>query len=228
MAAGAVGALSTPDGLFDAVGAVELEFTFLPEMLGRRRIEPVRERVTAGCTGAWLLGALRAVFGRSTAILFCTAGRLFPPLPAPRMVPWPVGDGNWVSLKSVEADSRLLCRSSKLTEGRNSNEEAVSVRSSGKPFLAPPKEKREWLLEDEALSIGASWAGRRTGPNLVGLVLRDLLNWRDRKARLATSPLTHWQARSPARLLAVAQRRGSEAEAKPKTPTTPTQTEGLP
>ena len=75
------------------------------------------------------------------------------------MVPWPVGSGNWVSLKSVEAVSRLLCRSSKLTEGRKSNEVAGSVTSSDRPFL-PPNENREWLLEDEALSIGASVVGR--------------------------------------------------------------------
>jgi hypothetical protein len=39
-----------------------------------------------------------------------------------RMPPSPVGDGNWVSLKSVEADSILLCRSSKLTEGKKSKD----------------------------------------------------------------------------------------------------------
>lgn len=32
------------------------------------------------------------------------------------------GEGNWASLNSVEADSRLLWRSSKLTEGRKSKE----------------------------------------------------------------------------------------------------------
>jgi hypothetical protein len=86
-----------------------------------------------------------------------------------------VGDGNWVSLKSAEADSRLLCRSSKLTEGRKSNEVAVSVTSSGRPCL-PPKEKREWLFEDEALSIGASVVGQRPGPSLVGLPETVLLD----------------------------------------------------
>jgi hypothetical protein len=91
-----------------------------------------------------------------------------------------VGDGNWVSLKSVEANSRLLCRSSKLTEGRNSNEGWESVTSSDRPFL-PPKEKREWLFEDEALSIGAlSRVGRGMEPSLVGLALRDLLNCKNK------------------------------------------------
>lgn len=125
----------------------------LPELLGLRRMDPVRERATGGCcTGAWLLVAFRVMSRRST--MLCDASVL-----PPRIVPWPVGDGNWVSLKSVEADSRLLCRSSKLTEGRNSNEVVLSFTSSDRPFL-PPKENREWLLEDEALSIGASTVGR--------------------------------------------------------------------
>jgi hypothetical protein len=37
-----------------------------------------------------------------------------------RMLPWPVGEGKAVSLNSVEADSMLLWRSSKFTEGRKS------------------------------------------------------------------------------------------------------------
>lgn len=60
-----------------------------------------------------------------------------------------------MSLNSVEADSRLLCRSSKLTEGRKSKDAVVgsSLRSPSPPCR--PKEKSEWLFEDEALSIGA-------------------------------------------------------------------------
>jgi len=46
-----------------------------------------------------------------------------------RMLPCPVGDGNWANLKSVEADSRLLWRSSKLTEGKKSKEVVVSPKS---------------------------------------------------------------------------------------------------
>ena len=171
MAAGAVGAFGTP-GL---MGAAEVRLGCLLELLGRRRMEPVRERVTgSGCTGTWLLVAFRVISERST--MLCAASALLP-----RMVPWPVGDGNWVSLKSVEADSKLLCRSSKLTEGRNSNEVAVSVTSSDRP-LRPPKENREWLLEDEALSIGASRVGRLwwMDPILVGLEVRDLLNGKTR------------------------------------------------
>lgn len=47
--------------------------------------------------------------------------------------------------------------------------------SSGAPFL-PPKEKREWLLADEALSIGESTADRRMEPILVGLAFSLLLS----------------------------------------------------
>lgn len=43
------------------------------------------------------------------------------------MLPTPLGAGNCVSLKSVDADSILACRSSKLTEGRKSREPAVLV-----------------------------------------------------------------------------------------------------
>lgn len=71
-----------------------------------------------------------------------------------RMLPWPDGEGNWVSLNSVEADSRLLWRSSKLTEGKNSKELVVlSPMSLAAPFR--PKEKSEWLLDDDAWSIGS-------------------------------------------------------------------------
>jgi hypothetical protein len=36
------------------------------------------------------------------------------------MLPVPVGEGNWVSVNSVDADSMLVWRSSKLTEGKKS------------------------------------------------------------------------------------------------------------
>lgn len=71
------------------------------------------------------------------------------------MLPWPVGDGNWVSLNSVDAVSRLLCRSSKLTEGRKSSESDVSTFDVAVAFAFRPNEKSEWLLEDEAWSIGS-------------------------------------------------------------------------
>jgi hypothetical protein len=89
-------------------------------------------------------------------------------------------------LKSAEADSRLLWRSSKLTEGRNSKDVVLSVTSSDRPFL-PPKENKEWLLDDEALSIGASIVGRRMEPILVGLAFSVLLNFKT-KQRLAKAP----------------------------------------
>lgn len=38
------------------------------------------------------------------------------------------------------------------------------------PFLLP-KENKEWLLDDEALSMGASVVGRRNEPILVGLAV---------------------------------------------------------
>lgn len=72
------------------------------------------------------------------------------------MLLWPDCVGNWVNLKSVEAVSRLLWRSSKLTDGKKSKEvvEPSSI-SLGAPFR--PKENSEWLLEEEACNIGASW-----------------------------------------------------------------------
>jgi hypothetical protein len=66
-----------------------------------------------------------------------------------RMLPFPVGEGNWVSLKSVEAVSRLLWRSSKLTEGRKSRDVLDSPKLVGAPPFRP-NEKREWLLDEDA------------------------------------------------------------------------------
>ncbi len=113
-------------------------------------------------------------------------------------MPCPVGEGNWVSLKSVEADSRRLWRSSKLTEGRKSNEPVVVSLTSftaETPFL-PPKEKSEWLLEDEALSIGPSTGGnRRTEPILVGLAFSFLL--RSKRAPSASLLLSPGRAVDP-------------------------------
>jgi hypothetical protein len=73
-------------------------------------------------------------------------------------------------LKSVEAVSKLLWRSSKLTEGRKSKEADVFPTSSEGSFLRP-NENSEWLLAEEALSIGASREGRSTVMFLVGLGL---------------------------------------------------------
>lgn len=81
------------------------------DVLGRLSMEPDRPgRETGGAFPAarGVLALGRAVGGFSVMV------------PDSRMLPWPVGDGNWVSLKSVDADSRLLWRSSKLTEGKKS------------------------------------------------------------------------------------------------------------
>lgn len=67
--------------------------------------------------------------------------------------PAPAGIGNCANLKSVEMDSRLLCKSSKLTEGRKSSGPGVVSPTS---LLPPsrPKVNSEWLLDEEACSIG--------------------------------------------------------------------------
>lgn len=70
-----------------------------------------------------------------------------------RMLPAPVGEGNWASLKSEDADSILAWRSSKLTEGRKSYE--LEDWRAASPFRL--KEKCDWLAE--ALSIGAFVTG---------------------------------------------------------------------
>lgn len=53
-------------------------------------------------------------------------------------------------MKSLDTLAMLLCRSSKLGEGRNSNEPVV-LFSSAVGLL--PKEKREWLLRVGALRV---------------------------------------------------------------------------
>ena len=110
MAAGAVGA--------SAIDAVEeMLFVFcLPVTLGLRRIDPVLDRVGGG--GGWM--ATR-VLPPLWVTLDCCSTILLSTIPfASNILPWPVGDGNCVNLNSVDADSKLLWRSSKLTEGRKS------------------------------------------------------------------------------------------------------------
>lgn len=65
-----------------------------------------------------------------------------------------MGDGNWASLKSVDAESRLLWRSSKLTDGRKSKEEAASPRSVEDPGPFRLDENRGWAFAAAVLSIG--------------------------------------------------------------------------
>jgi hypothetical protein len=159
MAAGAVGAPGTP-------GPATVEPPCLLDVLGLRKIDPARDGRVGGCV---LVRAPEAPMPECSTILSIVTPR------SPKMLPWPVGDGNWVSLKSVDADSKLLWRSSKLTDGRKSKDAVVgSSISSGAPFL-PPKENREWLLADDALNIGASAADRRRDPIFVGLALSLLL-----------------------------------------------------
>ncbi len=63
------------------LGAVDAVLVFLLDVLGLRRMEPVRERVTAGCWGgAWLLAGFRVISGRSTILLGAR-------LRVPRMLP---------------------------------------------------------------------------------------------------------------------------------------------
>ena len=96
----------------------------LLDVLGRRRREPDRVvLVEEGGMATRVVPPLWVTFDCSTTGLF---GGLTMPC-ASRMLPCPVGEGNWVSLKSVDADSRLLWRSSKLTEGRKSNEPELST-----------------------------------------------------------------------------------------------------
>lgn len=140
MAAGAVGA-SAIEGPAPLVAAAAV----LLEVLGRRRMDPdLAGRTEAcwacgwDCVGLWTLAAAPPL----ATLLF--SGGILSPMPwSSRMKPWPVGDGNWVSLKS---DSKLLCKSSKLTWGRKSKEAGVlSVTSVGGCAAAPflPNENRE-------------------------------------------------------------------------------------
>jgi len=150
MAAGAVGGSGAPE----LPDAVDDRLPWRLEVLGLLSIGAARVwRAAAGGMATRVVPPLCVTLDGSP---------ILPAMPwASRMLPWPVGEGNWVSLKSVEADSRLLWRSSKLTEGRKSYEPMGSITSSDArlaPFL--PKENREWLLADDALSIGAASEGR--------------------------------------------------------------------
>lgn len=174
-----MGAFGTPTPGADAVVRVPC---LVPDVLGRRSMEPLLDaRVAGGC--CWMatrvVPPLWVTLDRSTMVVM--SGRFSS---SPRMLPCPFGEGNWVSLKSVEADSRLLWRSSKLTEGRKSRGPVVlSPRfvAFERPFR-PPKGKRERLFEDVALSIGASIDGnRRRDPILVGLAFSLLLDGTKKK-----------------------------------------------
>lgn len=95
-------------------------------VLGRRKRDPERVVLVVGGIATRVVLPLCVTLDCSTIVL--PFDKFEPAMPcASSMLPCPVGEGNWVSLKSVEADSRLLWRSSKLTEGRKSNEPELST-----------------------------------------------------------------------------------------------------
>lgn len=103
----------------DVVDAVEEMLVCLFDTLGLLNIGPTRDRAACACEsccwpcwiGARADAPARYVLGRSTILLF--------PKPcASKMLPSPVGDGNCVNSRSLEADSMLVWKSSKLTSGR--------------------------------------------------------------------------------------------------------------
>lgn len=62
------------------------------------------------------MGAMTIDF--SSAFLFINP-------PSSAILPSPIGEGGRLNFKLFEADSMLLCRSSKLVEGRNSTDGVV-------------------------------------------------------------------------------------------------------
>lgn len=149
MAAGAVGAPGTPEE--GGLGAGVRPVGGLLEVLGLRRSDPDLDgRVVVDCgMTTRVVPPFWVTFGRSWpfAVFIVLGSRIFP---------CPVGDGNCASLKSVEPVSRLLWRSSKLTDGRKSKDEVVSPKSvdDAGPFRLD--ENRGWVLVDAVLSIGSS------------------------------------------------------------------------
>jgi hypothetical protein len=131
----------------------------LLEVLGLRRIEPERPgRLTIGGLEPPEKPAACAGLDRSVILSSFVAGARAPapaPTPTPTAVRSSVGDGDSVvNFSSLEADSILVWRSSKLTEGRKSYVVPVLLAELAvSPFR--PKEKRVWLLADDALSMGA-------------------------------------------------------------------------
>lgn len=93
----------------------------LLEVLGLRRMEPERvvRVVAVAADGTEVFEALEALVAVCPEGVFSDLF-LVAMLCGSRMLPSPFGEGNCVSLKSVEADSMLACRSSKLTEGKKS------------------------------------------------------------------------------------------------------------
>lgn len=126
------------------VGAdvVEEMLFFRLERLGRRSIEPALAGLGPDTTRA--PAAPCPSFDASIA----STGRL-PPIDA--LAVW-FAAGSCVSLvKLLEAAWILLCRSSKLGDGKKSYVEEVFSSA----LLCPPNEKREWLFRVEALRVGS-------------------------------------------------------------------------
>lgn len=102
------------------------------------------------------------------------------------MLPSPGGEGNWVNFRASDA-SMLVWKSSKLTSGRKpywvvemelslSGATASGPENSSAVGAYRPKEKSEWLFEDEAESMGLSTVGERFAWRfLVGLGISLLL-----------------------------------------------------
>ena len=124
----------------------------LPEMLGLRRSDPDLDgRVVVDCgMTTRVVPPFWVTFGRSWIFdVFIVL--------VSRILPCPAGDGNCASLYSVEPVSRLLWRSSKLTDGRKSKDDAVSPKllvDDAASFCL--SENRGWALADAVLSIGSS------------------------------------------------------------------------
>lgn len=127
----------------------------LLEMLGLRRSDPDLDgRVVVDCgMTTRVVPPFWVTFGRSWPVVVFM-------LLESRIFPCPVGDGNCASLKSVEPVSRLLWRSSKLTDGRKSKDEVASPKSvdDAGPFRFD--ENRGRALVDAGLSIGSSFERR--------------------------------------------------------------------
>lgn len=142
------GAVRPPSPVADHDEAIDEVLGWRLEVLGLASIEPERPiRVADGAEGMEprvpaAVVCVEPVLSGDVLVL-CLAGLMS------RMLPSPVGEGNCVNLKSVDADSILACKSSKLTEGRKSNEPEGLCRAS--PFRF--NEKCDWLLDE--VSIGA-------------------------------------------------------------------------
>lgn len=162
MIVGVVGVLGM-FGLLDGVEVV-LGWGGLFDVLGFCRIEFVCECVMVGCWGKVWVVVFGCVMLRCLIMLWLLfVFWLF------KIVFCLVGEGNCVSLKLVEVDLRLFWRLLKLIEGRNLKDVLVMLVMLLDMLFLVLKEKREWLLEEEVLSIGVLMVGCLMELILVGL-----------------------------------------------------------